>query len=314
MPSIRTVRPFDSHGCLTSFHNALLDSVMPSVSPNAWKILCLIVRQTVGWQRGEAGLSYQVIQSGTGIKSRPTIAGALKELLAMNLIERARADEQTEMSYRLNPSAEVQWMPQKALTTPVQKMNYPQFKNQTAPSSKNELPPSSKNELHIRKETKNTWKQGETRIVDSKERGKALVRTARRDAPPQDDFSEPLPTGLDALKKQITSACGYKKIPDHRTADEITTQAIVLNSQGVTVEEIREIIDANPKKHFKTKFFAQDVIAARAADRRSESGAYVHKPQDACRAGKGCGGGGVLVVFDEKGEPRPTECECYSMR
>ena len=128
MPSKRIVRPFDSHGCLTQFHNALLDSVMPNVSPNAWKILCLVIRQTVGWQREDAGISYPAIQRATGIKSRPTVAAAIKELEQMALIERGRPDDQSEMFYRLNYSAEVEWTPQKVELEPVQKMNAPQFK------------------------------------------------------------------------------------------------------------------------------------------------------------------------------------------
>ena len=154
MSTPRVVRPFDSHGCLTSLHNCLLDSVMPAVSPNAWKILCLIVRQTNGWSRSDAGLSYSTIQAGTGIASRTTVSNAIKELVSLNLIERAREDEQSEMNYRLNLQAEITWIPQNLDSAPVQKMDRtPQSRKWTAPSPENGLPPSPENGLHVMKET-----------------------------------------------------------------------------------------------------------------------------------------------------------------
>jgi hypothetical protein len=42
----------------TEFYNVLLDEVMPTLSPAAWKVLSCILRQTVGWHRDEWPISY----------------------------------------------------------------------------------------------------------------------------------------------------------------------------------------------------------------------------------------------------------------
>ena len=38
-------------GQFTAFPNVLLDQVMPSLRDTEWRLLCVIVRQTVGWNR-----------------------------------------------------------------------------------------------------------------------------------------------------------------------------------------------------------------------------------------------------------------------
>ena len=149
--------------------------------------------------------------------------------------------------------------------------------------------------------------------ADSKESKGAVSTRTPKQSPAPDGILEPLPKGLEPLKQVIATACGFKKVSDWRASDELTTQALILNSQGITAEEIRETVDANPKKHFKLKFFAQDVLALRGAAERSESGGYVHKAQNACRAGGDCGGGGVLVVIGANGKPSASQCECYGM-
>ena len=33
----------------TMFNNYILDHIMPDLSPNAWKVLCVAIRRTIGW-------------------------------------------------------------------------------------------------------------------------------------------------------------------------------------------------------------------------------------------------------------------------
>jgi len=40
----------------TPFPNALIDEVMPCLKDTPWRVLCVIVRQTLGWQDGASGL------------------------------------------------------------------------------------------------------------------------------------------------------------------------------------------------------------------------------------------------------------------
>ena len=81
------IYPFAEQGNWTSVHNQAFDTIMPRISANAWKVLCLIIRQTEGFAKSDGsrrksyGLSYSDIQEGTGIRSHTTIAAALSELL-----------------------------------------------------------------------------------------------------------------------------------------------------------------------------------------------------------------------------------------
>lgn len=74
------VRPFAEQGNYISMHRILFDVVMPILSPNAWKVLCFIVRKTVGWHKEFDVISYSQIQVGTGIKSPNAVSLALHEL------------------------------------------------------------------------------------------------------------------------------------------------------------------------------------------------------------------------------------------
>lgn len=80
------VAVFARAGFFTVFDNALLDHVLPTLSPNAWKVLCLVVRRTVGFQRETTpqdgrGLSLPRIRKATGIRSKTTVRKALDELI-----------------------------------------------------------------------------------------------------------------------------------------------------------------------------------------------------------------------------------------
>lgn len=76
-----SVRPFSEQGHYTEVHNLVLDHIMPRVSANAFKVLCLVLRRTKGWKKGSDALSYTQIKEGTGIKADPTVSRAIKELL-----------------------------------------------------------------------------------------------------------------------------------------------------------------------------------------------------------------------------------------
>ena len=61
MPT-RVIRPFDGGGWF-SVHNAVFDVIMPRLSPTAWRVLCVVLRQTWGWvayARRHRGQSYNL--------------------------------------------------------------------------------------------------------------------------------------------------------------------------------------------------------------------------------------------------------------
>jgi hypothetical protein len=109
---VRKAKVFDSHGCTTNLHHALIDAVMPVVSGNAWKLLCLIARQTDGWNREEIGLSYRDLIAGMGVSSRSTVAAAITELEPLNLLlVKVGKGMWEETRYSLNHQAVIEWQP-----------------------------------------------------------------------------------------------------------------------------------------------------------------------------------------------------------
>ena len=75
-----SIKPFAEQGNYIAMHRVLFDDVMPLLSPGAWKVLCFLVRKTIGWHKEFDVISYSQIQVGTGIKSRSAVSGALHEL------------------------------------------------------------------------------------------------------------------------------------------------------------------------------------------------------------------------------------------
>jgi phage replication O-like protein O len=114
------------------FDNAVIDHLMPQLSPTEWKVLTLIVRKTVGWNKEEDSISYSQIKDGTGIKSDATISKAIKALVGLDVVRtRVNGDRWKANSYRLNRSFVL------PSTT----------ENEVEPTSKNEVEPTSKNEV-----------------------------------------------------------------------------------------------------------------------------------------------------------------------
>lgn len=74
------LKPFAGQGHYTEIHDAVFDVVMPMCPPNAWKILCFVLRKTKGWRKESDTLSYTQIRKGCGISSDATVRKALEWL------------------------------------------------------------------------------------------------------------------------------------------------------------------------------------------------------------------------------------------
>jgi len=90
------MKPFKESENFTMVHNYLFDYVMPKLKPNAWKVLCCILRNTAGW-KDESGrrkltdkLSYSQLRERTGIASDATLNAAIEQLVKAKYI-RCRA-------------------------------------------------------------------------------------------------------------------------------------------------------------------------------------------------------------------------------
>lgn len=134
-------KPFNSQSGYTMFDNFILDVIMPELKPTHWKVLCFIMRKTIGWHRVEDGLSYSQIMDGTGIKNRTTISGAIKELVRLGYIARLATEEQNDPNrYRINTEYEIEVEGSKKETKPEPE---PEPKEDPAGSTKNVLPPEN---------------------------------------------------------------------------------------------------------------------------------------------------------------------------
>ena len=109
-----TIKPFARPG-FTMFNNYILDHIMPDLSANGWKVLCVAIRQTIGWQDEEAEsgrremevISYSRFRQMTGIGSDQTVARAIKECVDKGYMLRVPGEGQ-EISYGLNMNYEIE--------------------------------------------------------------------------------------------------------------------------------------------------------------------------------------------------------------
>jgi len=96
----------------TQVDNLFFDVVMRQVSANQFKVLCCILRHTIGWQKDKDFISYSRIMAETGIKSRATISKCLKGLLSSGHILRFPNGKYDKLgtplySYSINDEYEV---------------------------------------------------------------------------------------------------------------------------------------------------------------------------------------------------------------
>lgn len=132
-----TIKPFARQGNYVIFDVALIDYLMPELSSTAWKILSYIVRQTRGWQREEAPLSYKDIMKGTGVSSSATIKSGLTELEERKIIIVDRpSDTWSANSYSLNRDYELTIGKSKP---PASKIEEPTSKIEAEPTSEIEV-------------------------------------------------------------------------------------------------------------------------------------------------------------------------------
>lgn len=90
-PQFGTVTPKEETGQFTAFPNVLLDQVMPSLRDTEWRLLCVIVRQTVGWTKegkpkARDWMSQSQLMKKTG-RNSAALSAALRQLVGRGLIE-----------------------------------------------------------------------------------------------------------------------------------------------------------------------------------------------------------------------------------
>lgn len=69
----------------TPFPNFLLDRVMPHLCDTEWRMLCVIVRMTIGWQKSEDWLSHSQLKGRTGRESA-AVSRAVDSLVKRGMV------------------------------------------------------------------------------------------------------------------------------------------------------------------------------------------------------------------------------------
>ncbi len=102
--------------------NFTLDYIMPHLSPNGWKVLCVAIRRTIGWvhpddptrRKERDRISLSQFMAGTGIASKETVLRALRECLGENsehleyLCRLPAPDHAQAFLYYLNTELEIE--------------------------------------------------------------------------------------------------------------------------------------------------------------------------------------------------------------
>lgn len=133
----KTIKPFEDAGGFTTFRHVILDHIMPACSPNTWKIICAIMRKTIGWGKEKDKISMTQFETITGIKSRPTLITAIQDAIENNYI--LRIPSGNTFFYQLNREYQTEIGLE---NKPVQKSNRntdKRFKNQTEIGLENKL-------------------------------------------------------------------------------------------------------------------------------------------------------------------------------
>jgi hypothetical protein len=167
------IKPFDA-GNWFPINNAVFDEIMPTLSPSAWKVLCVVIRATWGWKledgtrKTEDYISYSQFLKRSGISSPHTIASAIQECLDMRYLIRRESSMRrvtgisaTTYFYSLNVEYELEIAAKNAVAPAAKNAVAPAAKNAVAPAAKNAVAPAAKNAV-----TKRNKQTNDDGIVD----------------------------------------------------------------------------------------------------------------------------------------------------
>lgn len=115
----------------TKVPNWIFSEVLPVASPSAYKVIQVIVRETVGWRREWFKLSFADFIRIGGFKSRASVSSGIKEALKHGWIIRRK--EGQNWMYRLRQTSSKIELVDKQTSS---KIEPKQFKNRTSTSSK----------------------------------------------------------------------------------------------------------------------------------------------------------------------------------
>lgn len=243
----------------TVFLNLMLDEIMPAVSANAWKVLCLCMRKTQGWRDASSPTGRKiedVISLSQFVKycgfTEHTAISAINECISKGYLLRKQIGQ--SFSYWLNVNYEIDTsanfaediQPSSAIIAEVTSANFADTNNNLINNKEHSA--SSKNELARAKLSKDKHLEG-TR--------KALENYYQRQENGQADFAW-LDEGLVGLARAFVGAVGDQYIPTKSershwrkvllewqqigiTDDIITATVQKMKTQGLNIVGVQSI-------------------------------------------------------------------------
>jgi len=171
----------------TLFPNRLIDEVMPTLKDTEWRVLCVIVRQTIGWQSAQKGqrksrdwLTQSQLQTRTG-RATEALSRAIDALVRRRLVE--VWNDQGELL--LTPQARRRYRGRLFFSLSTSALNDLWSTDQRASQSEQ---PSSKSEFR----KANTTKETETKLLPyGSERQRSHSFTSPEKLPLKQRLDEP---------------------------------------------------------------------------------------------------------------------------
>ena len=153
------MKPFKQDTQRFMVHNYVFDVIMPSISPNGFKVLMCAIRQTMGWADDSSPtgrkisdvISYSQFTERTGISSRSTVSRAINECLEADYLIRRQVGRHQGTgapvyAYALNAEYEVpagtEIGPASPETVPAEQEK-PVTSPKTVPAASTEIGPAS---------------------------------------------------------------------------------------------------------------------------------------------------------------------------
>lgn len=128
-----------------------IDRVMPQVSGAEWKVICAVLRSTLGWSREEAEMKYDLFMDMTG-NARQAVSSAVERLLKMELLDRRSktVGKQLSFHYRAVQKANLKAVPKRPPKPPQGDLpfNVTQFENQTSTQFENQTATEFENQTN----------------------------------------------------------------------------------------------------------------------------------------------------------------------
>lgn len=215
----------------TKVPNWIVDEVLPASTFSAFKIVQVVARQTVGWQREWAQLSFSEFAEFAGFKSRASVSSGIKEAVDNGWVIRRK--EGQNWLYCLRPT-----------------------------SSKNELvadSTSSKNEPNQYRKCTSTSSKNEPEVVQKVNHLPEGLKKGKKDKEREERKTTTPPPATDDI---LIALCQVTQMHLGKVSTNIRNKLIdaadTLREHGHTAQQITENFGLNRDNYWHSASFGKD--------------------------------------------------------